>query len=241
MPDRERLAREQTALAELGRRVITPMELGRILQGAIELVAETLGAQHATVLELSPDGHDLRLRAGVGWEEGAIGHRVALAPGAQVSYVLDASEAVIVDDLRSEDRFEASPILLGLGVRASLAVRIPAPGQRPFGVIGAHSTEQGVFSAQDGQFLAGVAGVLSSAIARHRRAIEMNDEILQTLVLAQYALHQGRDDTAALLDKAVAHTRSMITRLLGDSEGGQMGTLPGDLRRQAPPQVSDQE
>jgi GAF domain-containing protein len=237
MPDRERLAREQVALAELGRRVVAPQELGRVLQGAVELIADTLEVEHATVLELSPDGDEVRMRAGVGWQEREIGHRVEATPGGYVAYVLDAGEPVIVEDLAAEGRFLPSPELLDAGVRASVAVCIPGPADQPYGVLGVHTTRERGFTGVDGQFLEGVANVLASAISRHRRAIEMNDEILQTLVLAQYALRNGSGEAAPLLDKAIGQTRAMITRLLGGPQGG---TLPGDLRRRSPPGVSDE-
>lgn len=239
MPDRERLAREQIALAELGRRIVAPQELGRVLQDAIELVADTLAVEHATVLELSPDGEEVRLRAGVGWQERDVGHRVDAMPGGHAAYALDTPEAVIVDDLATETRFAPSPILLEAGIRASLAVRIPGTGRQPFGVIGVHTARERRFTPEDAQFLAGVAGVLASAISRHRRAIEMNDEILQTLVLAKYAMRDGREDAGVLLDKAIRQTRAMITRLLGSTHDGSGATLPGDLRRQGPPDLSD--
>ena len=51
------------------------------LQEAVELIARALAVEHVTVLELAPRGDDVRLRAGVGWEEGAIGHTVDAMPG----------------------------------------------------------------------------------------------------------------------------------------------------------------
>src|SRR5438309_7811421 len=125
------MAREQAALAELGRRIVAPAELGRVLQDAIELVATTLDVEHATILELSPDGREVRLRAGVGWEARDVGHQVAAMPGGHVRYVLDTSDPVIVTDLASDTRFETSPVLLEEGIRASLAVRIPGAGAMP--------------------------------------------------------------------------------------------------------------
>jgi GAF domain-containing protein len=239
MPDRERLAREQAALAELGRRIVAPSELGRVLQDAVELVATAVEVEHATVLELSADGMEVRLRAGVGWEARDIGHRIDAMPGGHVHYVLQTPDPVIVDDLAAETRFAISPVLVEAGVRASLGVRIPGAGALPFGVIGVHTSRDRAFTPEDGQFLMGVANVLASAISRHRRAVEMNDEILQTLVLAQYALRQGREDAGALLERAIGHTRTMISRLLGESEAGTGTTLPGDLRRQTPPEITE--
>jgi len=118
-------------------------------------------------------------------------------------------------------------VLLEMGVRSTVALRIPGIGERPFGVVGVHATELREFSTKDLTFLEGVATILASAIARHRQAIEINDEILQTLILAHYALEQGRPDALGLLDQAIEQTRGLISGLLGPP-------LPGDLRRGAP-------
>src|SRR5919112_5220380 len=109
------------------------------LQEAVELIARALAVEHVTVLELAPRGDDVRLRAGVGWGEGAIGHTVAAMPGGYVRFTLDSPAPVIVEDLASETRFTPSPALLDAGIRSSAAVRIPGRDERPYGVIGAHS------------------------------------------------------------------------------------------------------
>jgi GAF domain-containing protein len=198
------------------------------LQDAVELIARSLRVEHVTVLELAPQSEDVRLRAGVGWEEGVIGHTVDAMPGGYVRFTLDATEPVIVEDLATEERFTPSPVLLGAGIRASAAVRIPGRGERPYGVIGAHSTARRTFGSDEIAFLADMAGILSSVIARHRQAVEINDEILQAMIVAHYAAQQGRPEAAELLERAIARTRSLVSEML--DEGGAV-SLPGDLRR----------
>jgi GAF domain-containing protein len=216
------------ALAQLARRAVVPAQLGHVLQDAVEVLAEVLGVEHATVMELAPEGDDVRLRAGIGWEQGFIGRTVDAMPGGYVAFVLATGDPVVVDDLAAEQRFAPSPVLLGAGVKSSVAVRIPGAGERPYGVVGAHATEQRTFTAEEISFADAVATVLTGAIARHRQAVEINDEILQTLVLAQYAQRRGDEDAGRLLEQAVAQTRELINELLGDRS---TPPLPGDLRR----------
>jgi len=226
------------ALAEIARRAVMPMELGKALQDAVEIAAETLGVPHATVLELSPAGSDVRLRAGVGWEEGAIGHTVDPMTGGYIAFTLASAEPVIVDDLAAETRFVASPVLADLGVRASAAVRIPGTDDRPFGVVGMHRTEPRPFSDADVALMAGTATILTSVIARHRRAIDINDAVLQSLVVARYGLQQGRPEAMATLDEAIAQTRALVSEMLGEDAGA---ALPGDLRRRSAAAVTPPE
>src|SRR4051794_17180953 len=216
------------ALAELARRAVVPAELGRVLQDAVEVLGAVLVVEHATVMELAPEGADVRLRAGVGWEEGIIGRTVDAMPGGYVAYALGRTAPVVVEDLASETRFAPSPVLLSAGIRSSVAVCIRGTGERPYGVLGAHTARQRRFSDEDLAFMDAVATLLTSAIARHRQAVEINDEILQTLVLAGYAQRQGRDDAGRLLEQAIAQTRALINDLLGDPSHPP---LPGDLRR----------
>lgn len=198
------------------------------LQDAVALIARTLEIEHVTVLELAPEGEDVRLRAGVGWEEGAIGHRVDAMPGGYVRFTLDAAEPVIVEDLETEDRFAPSPVLRAEGIRSSAAVRIPGRDERPYGVIGAHSPEPRMFGNGDVAFLAGMAQIVSAMIAHHRQALEIHDEVLQSLLVAHYAGRQGRPEATDLLERAIGRARTLIGEMLGDD------SLPGDLRIRRP-------
>ncbi len=69
----EAQARQQAAVAELGRRALEETDPFVLMDEAVALVARTLQVEYCKVLELLPDGDALLLRAGVGWEEGLIG------------------------------------------------------------------------------------------------------------------------------------------------------------------------
>ena len=219
------------ALADIARRAVAPTELGDVLQHAVVVLGAELDCEHATVLELAPEGDDVRLRAGIGWEQGFVGRTVDAMPGGYVAFALASDVPVVVPDRAAETRFAPSPVLLDTGVRSSIAVRIPGTGARPYGVVGVHSERPRAFTADEIGLVSAVAVVLTSAIARHRQAIEINDELLQTLVLAHYAEVQRRPDVADLITQAIGQTQALINTLLGAPAAPP---LPGDLRRVRP-------
>src|ERR687893_2434605 len=71
----ETRARQQAAVADLGRLAITEPTLSALMDKAVEEVAHTLGVRYCVVLELVPEGDALLLRAGVGWKEGLVAGR----------------------------------------------------------------------------------------------------------------------------------------------------------------------
>jgi Tfp pilus assembly protein PilF len=74
------------------------------------------------------------------------------------------------------------------------------------------------------------AAALARARAARRRAREVNDDVVQALVLAVYALDRGDVDRArGLIDGALEHARRMISDLIGGET-----VEPGDLRRETP-------
>jgi GAF domain-containing protein len=219
-------------LAELARRALQRPDAVSVMGDAVELVAQALGVEHVTILELSPFDERLRLRAGIGWGGGVIGTTVGAMPGGHVAYTLASGDPVVVDDLASEQRFTASPQLLASGVQSSLSVRIPSGGPVPFGVIGAHATERRAFAGDHVALVEGIAAIVGAAIANQRRALDVHDGVLQALVVAHYSLSTGDVEAAAEAVRA-AHdgARSLVEELLGDVD---TEPLPGDLRRSTP-------
>ena len=73
-----RQARQQAAVAALGRFALDEQDLEAVMDRVAETVAETLEIELCEVLEITPRGSALRLVAGVGWPEGQV--RRALVP-----------------------------------------------------------------------------------------------------------------------------------------------------------------
>jgi hypothetical protein len=68
---------------------------------------------------------------------------------------------------------------------------------------------------------------------RERRALEINDSIVQGLVLAKYALDAGdAEQGAAAVEGTLVRARELIDRQFGS--GDTRPIRPGDLRRRAP-------
>jgi HTH-type transcriptional regulator, bacterioopsin transcriptional activator and related proteins len=227
------MVRQQAELAALGQRALAGDELIGVMEDAVALVSRTLDAEHVSLMELNADGDTLRLRAGVGWREGVVGSSVAAVPGGYATYTLDQPEPVVVADLSAETRFEPSALLLSHGVTSSLAVRVIAAGDHPYGVLGVHTTARRAFTQGEIAFVRGLANLLAQVIQRRRQALELNDTVLQGLVVARYALDANDLEQArSALDGVLARAQAIINDMLGgDDEVGVRGLLPGDLRR----------
>jgi hypothetical protein len=74
---------------------------------------------------------------------------------------------------------------------------------------------------------------------RERQALEINDNIVQGLTVAKYAMTIGAEDRSKqAIDDTLARARAIITDLLGEP-GTAVEFGPGDLRRAAPAAVVD--
>jgi DNA-binding NarL/FixJ family response regulator/signal transduction histidine kinase/PAS domain-containing protein len=234
-------AGQQEAVAGLGRRALAEPDLQVLLDEGAGLVARTLGVEYCRVLELLPAGDELLLRAGVGWEEGLVGNATEkTGTGSQAGYTLLLDGPVILEDMAHEARFDRSPLLLHYGVISGMSAIVG--GERgPFGVIGAHTRDQRVFTEDDVNFLQAVANVLGEAIEwrraeegmrevreaeRRRMARDLHDGALQDLT---YAL------TAAQLAQSMAKDPNVERWLERTAEalkrtGRELRTAVYDLR-----------
>ena len=157
---------QQATVAHLGRLALGCVDLSKLMDEAVKALAATLSVEYAKVLELLPDGDRLLLRAGVGWEDGLVGVATVDASGdSQAGFTLLCSTPVIVDDLATEERFSGPPLLRDHGIVSGISVVIPGT-DRPYGVLGIHTTKRRTFTEDDVNFLSSVANVLAAAVER---------------------------------------------------------------------------
>ena len=72
---------------------------------------------------------------------------------------------------------------------------------------------------------------------RQRQALEINDNIVQGLTVAKYAMDAGADERSrAAIEETLRKARALITDLLGDPQT-EIALGPGDLRRTTPAAV----
>ncbi len=194
--------RQQAAVAEFGQLALTGIDLAPLMDEAVRMVARTLAVECCKVQELLTEREVLLLRAGVGWREGLVGKAVVeVSPNSQAGYVLLSNRPVIVSDLRTETRFQGSPLLLEAGIVSGLSVII-AGKERPFGVLGAHSKESRMFNQDDVNFLQAAANVLGVAIERKRTEenLKRMNRALRTLSQCDSAVNRA-DDERELVQK----------------------------------------
>ena len=176
--------RQQEAIADLGGQALVGADLSALMLAVTELVAKTLSVEFCKILELLPGEDALLLRAGVGWKEGLVGQAtVSAGTNSQAGYTLLSGEPVIVEDLRTEKRFNGPPLLRDHGAVSGMSVII-GRSDRAFGVLGAHTATARSFSQDDIHFLQAVANVLSQVIehARDLEEIRRNANWLERLI-----------------------------------------------------------
>ncbi|AEH39102.1 PAS domain S-box protein [Halopiger xanaduensis] len=160
--------RQQEVIANLGRRALETDDLDQLLHDTADAVAETLDTEYAAVLELLPDGDNAMLRQGVGWRDGLVDSETVSADrGSLAGATLRSDEAVVVTDLRTDERVSGSELLTSHDIVSGISVRIGAP-ENPWGVLGTHTTDEQGFTEHDATFVRSVAKLLESAIESDR-------------------------------------------------------------------------
>src|SRR5919201_3911402 len=155
-------------LAELGLLALEGKPVDGLIDRAVVMVSENLGAEFVELLELRPDRESLVLRAGVGWKEGLVGS--ALTPFTSefhAGFTFGSLGQVVVHDFEAERRFKPAPLLRENGVSAGASV-ILGGKQRPFGVLGAYTATPRTFANDEVNFLQAVANIVSDAVVRER-------------------------------------------------------------------------
>jgi GAF domain-containing protein len=99
--------RQQELLAELGVLALQGTSFSELLDHTARKTAEGLGAQYCKVLEYIPSENRLPVRAGVGWDQGVVGHATVGADLASpAGYALHTGKPVISNHLENEDGSE---------------------------------------------------------------------------------------------------------------------------------------
>ena len=210
------LARRQAALTRFGQRALAGDELSDLMDEAPAFIARMLRVECCKVLELLPDGQGLLLQAGVGWKEGYVGRaRVGVEQDSQAGYTLLSKRPVVTRNLRKERRFKAPPLLVEHNVLSGVSVIIFGR-ERPFGILGAHSTRERDFNKGEINFVQAVAHILATAIERKRA-----EEALQRQAQVLDQIHDSVVSTD--LDGVITSWNRGATRLFGYTSEEALG------------------
>jgi|GEM_PF-4713864 len=205
---------QQIAVAALGRSALHGLDLDKVFSQAASQVAELIGVEYCTIMQLLPSGRSLVVNASVGFGSD-LDELASVSAGKEslAGYTLIVDQCVLVEDLASETRFKTS-FMREHGATSALSAVVKGP-DRPYGVIAVYSKEKHVFSDIEINFLQSVANVLGSSIARKR--IEETEQ--RTLLLEQ------REDFTATLTHDLKGPLLGVNRIIELVADGKLGDV----------------
>ena len=179
----ERL-RQQETIADLGRRALGSNSIDGVIEDTPTLVVDALGADRCTIAELDADARTLTVRSGAGWDGGPPESEPTAAVD-DVPIVADTladAEPVVVEDVRTDVRFDGDGPLAAREVRSAIAA-VVGSSDDPWGVLLVDDGAPESLSGRDAGFVRSVATVLSSAITRRETEQALAAEREQLTVL----------------------------------------------------------
>ena len=159
---------QQSAIAELGQRLLTSDVDQGALERACELVMDGLGVEFSVFFD-AVARQDLEYRAGQHWVRD---HDVRVASGeSHAGLALRLAQPVVVEDYEIDRRFDRATYL-SYGIRSGIAVPVMTPAGN-FGVLTAETRTVKRFTAGDVHFMQSMAAVLATGFARERANREL--------------------------------------------------------------------
>ncbi len=188
--------RLQEILARFGQFALTDVSLPDLLDEAVHIVSRALSVDYCKYLQLSRGRDHLLLIAGVGWQDGMVGHaRVNIGDDSQAGYTLLTDQPVVVDDFSLEDRFTEPSILKEHHVVSGMSV-IVGEKKSPYGVFGVHTKTMRRFDDYEVNFLQSIANTLAEGIKQRHVRIDLIDN------QARYqALFENAADAIEIVDE----------------------------------------
>lgn len=185
--------RQQELLAELGVLALQGTSLIEMLNHTAWVTAEGLGAEYCKVMEYVPTENRLLVRAGVGWDEGVVGHATVGADLASpAGYALRTGKPVISNHLENEQRFRTPELLIEHGIRRAMNVILQGDGS-PFGVLEVDSRSEGEFGEHDISFLQGAANILGMAIEQQQYQRKLQTALDRHQILLKEVNHRVKN------------------------------------------------
>ena len=185
--------RQQELLAELGVLALQGTSFIEMLNHAARATAEGLGAEYCKVMEYISTENRLLVRAGVGWDDGVVGHATVGADLASpAGYALRTGKPVISNHLENEQRFRTPELLVEHGIRRAMNVILQGDGS-PFGVLEVDSRSEGEFSEQDIAFLQGAANILGMAIEQQQYQRKLQAALERHQILLKEVNHRVKN------------------------------------------------
>lgn len=220
----ESRARQQEAVAELGRLALAGEPLTQLFAAAADLVSDAMLVDRVVIHEAKgPAG--LTIVAAAGFGRDVLGMSVPDGTASQPGFALLSEGPVLVAEVESETRFEQSPLLKSEGAVSGVSVII-ASDSGAFGVLSAFSLTKRAFTKDDISFTQSMANVLAEAIGRQTAlARERQSEARYRLVV------EHATELIALVspDGKIAYASPSVQAVMGYEPSTLVGVDTSDL------------
>ncbi len=180
-------SRRQAAIVAFGRRTVARPAIGVLMQDAVALVGEVLGAGLAGVTEVTDRGRTIVTTVASLDPDGRmakpVSQRMPLnSVNSMAAFALTMANTVVTANLSAETAYQ-DLFLRNLGVRSALCVPIHVNGD-PLGTLGVYCLESRQFQSDDAGFAESIAHLLAATIAR----VHAEEELAEQRQLAHSVL-----------------------------------------------------
>ena len=153
------------ALSDFSQAAVDCTDVSVLMEKAVHLLAEALDVPFTKILELLPNKQELIIQYGIGWKKQAVGRaKVSADPTtSQAGFALKSSSPVVVENLRTDPRFNGPPLLTRHGIISGISATIYGQDE-PYGVLGVHTASQRTFSQEEIDVVHNFANILTDAI-----------------------------------------------------------------------------
>jgi len=187
--------KHKAILAGFGTRALDGINVDALLQEACDLAVQGVGPHcKSKVLVLLPDEQRMLTKAGTGWKPGTVGNlTVGADPDSAGGYALRTADPVIAQDVPNETRFRIPPSLFEYGIKSMINVNIRVQG-RTYGLLEVDSEMHREFSADESDFLQGLANILGAAIHQHQQGELLRNAVHDRELLLRELQHRVKNN-----------------------------------------------
>jgi len=158
----------QSIVAALGQIALANNDPVRLFDKAVDLVAECLDLDFASVWSFDGLENTLKHVAGSGWDGKCINVvETAADTDSPLAYALTTGEPFVIEDLSADARFLKPQLLFEHQVRSGAGVVIGRP-EAPFGVLCVFARDTKTFASRDVDFLRAVSTILAGALSNRQ-------------------------------------------------------------------------
>lgn len=240
--DRERKrARQLAAVSEVGRKIVSILNLDAMLDEVVDLVSERFAYPHVHVFTVDTAQGEVVYRAGTAPADAvSSGLRFRLNDEGLVPWVARTGEPLVVNDVQADSRYRAGPSIGDIRSELALPLRF---GKQILGVFDLQSQEPNAFDPDDLPALQALADQIAVAVRNAMLFAAREEEMWVSTVLLQVAESVSEQTTVEETIGAVVHivpllvgvnrcTIFLLDRATGDfcTEEGYSkarGTIPG--------------